>query len=364
MNRIILLLAVLVSLCSKSQTVIQYDYMETFSAGYATSGWWTPAPTAGWYTNASVTATQSAVLYGNGSGTSVIEQDWYSLSNVTGLNNTKQYQLKFRLASYTFSAPTATTRGVDAADYVSVQVSTNGGVSYVNELRITGNSNAQWSYAATGVINHTANGVFTNSAFPVGDVYQAPAGISTTAPTFITLDLPIGITQVAVDIYCRVNSAGEEWWIDNIELIEETSLPVELTYFEGICVDGVNVLKWQTASEYNSSHYTLHRNQSGYFTDADIIALPSAAGNSTVLIDYMETDKTFDPGINYYLLVQHDIDGNSVEYGPVAIDNSDKIRKIVKIINLRGQEIYTENFSSNGIYIEMYDDGTMKKVYK
>ncbi len=340
--------------------------METSSSAYLAAGWWTPAATAGWFTNASVTPTLSAVLYGTGTGTSANEQDWYSLPNVTGLDPAKQYQLKFRLSSRTFSATTATTRGVDVADLIEIQVSTNGGTTFISQLRITGNSNAQWTYASTGTIFHTANGTFTNSAAPAGDIYQVPAGITTTAPSTVMLNLQTGFTQVAVDIFCRANSAGEEWWIDNIELLDVTPapLPVELTYFDGVNVDGVNVLKWQTASEHNSSHYVLQRSRTGYFDDADIIATTSAAGNSVIIIDYAETDKTYDPGINYYLLVQYDTDGHYTEYGPVAIDNSTKQRKVVKVINLRGQEVSYDQFTATGIYIEVYDDGTMKRVWK
>ena len=341
-----------------SQTVIRYDNMETWNwAGL----WWTPAATANWFTNASVSPTESAVLYGLGSGTSVVEQDWYSMPNVTGLNPAKQYQFKFRLASYTFSSPAAATRGTDAADYVSVQVSTNGGVSYVNELRITGNSNAQWSYSATGVINHTANGVFTNSAFPTGDVYQAPAGISTTAPTYITLDLPTGITQVAVDLYCRANSAGEEWWIDNIELIEEVSLPVELTLFEGLPTEQGNMIKWQTASEHNSLHYLLERSTTGEFDESNTIQIVQAAGNSTEIIDYVRLDKGYSQTINYYRLVQVDIDGQFKIYGPIAINNTESIKKVVKIVNALGQEV---DETTTGVLFEIYEDGTSKKIIR
>jgi len=341
-----------------SQTVIRYDNMETWNwAGL----WFTPAATANWFTNASVTPTESAVLYGLGSGTSVVEQDWYSMPNVTGLNPAKQYQFKFRLASYTFSSPAAATRGTDAADYVSVQVSTNGGVSYVNELRITGNSNAQWSYSATGVINHTANGIFTNSAFPAGDVYQAPAGISTTAPTYITLDLPTGITQVAVDLYCRANSAGEEWWIDNIELIEEVSLPVELTLFEGLPTEQGNMIKWQTASEHNSLHYLLERSTTGEFDESNTIQIVQAAGNSTEIIDYVRLDKGYSQTINYYRLVQVDIDGQFKIYGPIAINNIESVKKIVKIVNALGQEV---DETTTGVLFEIYEDGTSKKIIR
>ncbi len=142
-----------------------------------------------------VSSNLSAAIYGSGTGTSGNEQDWYSLPNKTGLDINKQYQLKFRLSSRTFSNSTATTRGVDVADIVDVQVSRNGG-AFISELRITGNSNATWTYASTGVVNHTANGSFTNSAAPTGDVYQAPAGATTTAPSTVYLTFPYGTSQL------------------------------------------------------------------------------------------------------------------------------------------------------------------------
>ena len=37
---------------------------------------------------------------------------------------------------------------------------------------------------------------------------------------------------------------------------------------------------------------------------------------------------------------------------------------IVKFINLRGQEIDPTTLPATGVYIEVYDDGTMKKVYR
>ena len=180
MKKIItLLISILFSVNSYTQSctsTVYYDNMETFTWF---GDWWTPALTAGYFTNASVSSNISAVIYGSGTGTSVIEQDWYSLPNITGLNPAYSYQLKFRLASYTFSSPTAATRGLDVADYLSVLVSTNGGTIYNTELRITGNSNATWPFTSTGVITHTANGTFTNSAAPIGDVYQSPAGVTT-----------------------------------------------------------------------------------------------------------------------------------------------------------------------------------------
>jgi hypothetical protein len=354
MNKILLVLIFLTGFAN-AQTIIQYDYMETWTW----PGLWNTSANTGWYTNASVSSNQSAALTGGGNGTSVIEDNWYRLPNVTGLDPTKQYQFRFRLASYTFSNTGAATRGVDAADYVAVQVSTNG-AAYVNELRITGNSNATWPYTATGTITHTANGTFTNSAAPGGDVYQAPSGASTTGPSTITLNLSAGITQVAVDIYCRVNSAGEEWWLDNIELWDMTpvGLPIELISFDGTNTNIGNFLIWKTASEHNTSYYEIQKMQNGIFKT---IAQTPAAGNSNELLTYTFVDNDFDPQINYYQLVQHDNDGYFETFGPISVDNT-KQRVVVKVINMLGQTIDPQ-FES-GSYIEIYNDGTMKKVIR
>lgn len=344
----------------KTQTLIEFDRMETSSPLYLSAGWWTPAATAGWFTNASVTPTTSAAIYGLGSGTSTIEQDWYVLPNVTGLNSTHQYQLKFRLASYTFSNTTATTRGVDVADYVDVQVSTNGEISYTSELRITGNSNAQWPYTSTGTITHTANGTYTNSAAPIGDIYQAPAGITTTGPSTITLNLPIGITQVAIDILCRINSAGEEWWIDNIELwdISPIGLPVELIYFEGTEYSNTNLLKWATATEYNSDYFVIEESIDGI--DWKYLTSVQSAGNSTNQINYSYIDYQCN-ALSYYRLLQYDLDGVYKTYGPISIYHAVTDKTVVKYLNMLGQEVSSD---TKGLIIIVYDDGTSEKTIK
>lgn len=364
MKKLILSLFLAFTGMVNSQAVIQYDNMEASSAGYLAGGWWTPITTTGWFNNASVTPTLSAVIYGSGTGTSANEQDWYSMPNITGLNTTHQYRLKFRLASYTYSNTTATTRGLDAADILEVQVSTNGGTTYISELRITGNANAQWPYTATGTITHTANGVFTNSAAPTGDVYQAPAGVNATGPSTVTLNLPLGISQVAIDIFCRVNSAGEEWWIDNIELWDMTpvGLPVEMLSFEGFSTSKGNALVWKTASEHNSDYYLIEKSTTGEFTEKSTIGQLLAAGNSTTEMTYTFIDNDFEPVVNYYRIAQVDIDGQFKIYGPILIDNTIKQKTVVKTINTMGQECVPN--AVRGMYFEVYDDGTMKKVYK
>ncbi|CAB4155311.1 hypothetical protein UFOVP1307_140 [uncultured Caudovirales phage] len=352
----LLLLFLLTCVSITAQTVIQYDNMETWNwAG----NWWTPAATATWATNTSVSATESAVIYGLGNAASIIEQDWYSLPNITGLNPANTYQIKFKLASQTFTS-TATTRGVDIADYINVQISRNGGVSYVTELRITGNTNAIWPYTSTGAITHTANGTFTNSAGPAGDVYQAPAGSTTTGPSTITVTMPIGITQLAVDIYCRINSAGEEWWIDNIQLLEINPLPIELIEFAGTADNTHNLLTWKTATELNNDYYIIERSIDG--TLWRVIDKQSGAGTTSSASTYSHRDKTYiSTATNYYRLTQVDFNGNQYTYDPIAVDNKHTNLTISHITNLLGQQV---NPDAVGYLLIHYDNGLVQKVYR
>jgi hypothetical protein len=342
----------------QAQTIIAYDYMETWNWPGL---WYGNTPNSTWATNFSVSPNTSAVIYGAGNGSSALEQDWYVLPNITGLNPNSQYEFRFRLASYRVTS-TNNTRGVDVADFVDVQVSYDGELSYTSELRITGNSNAFWDYNTNGTITHVANGSFTNSLAPVGDIYQSGAGNQQfTGPSVITLILPPGITQVAVDILCRVNSAGEEWWLDNIELIEDLALPIELVSFTGTPTKNGNIISWKTSSESNTDYYLIERSTTGEFTEKDIISIISAAGNSTELLEYNKIDKDYSQTINYYQLTQVDKDGNFKTYGPISIDNTYTNKQLVKVVNMLGQEV---DQNANGVLFEIYDDGSLRKIIR
>jgi len=89
-------------------------------------------------------------------------------------------------------------------------------------------------------------------------------------------------------------------------------LPVELVSFNGGCNDGVVDVTWQTASEYNSSHYDVEHSRDG--VTWDVVHTQSAAGNSTELLEYSYTDAHAISGDNYYRLTQVDIDGTEKTY--------------------------------------------------
>jgi hypothetical protein len=136
-------------------------------------------------------------------------------------------------------------------------------------------------------------------------------------------------------------------------------LPVELLYFEGDVYPSFNSLKWATASEQNSSHFIIERSTDGYYW-REIVKKP-AAENSNQLINYYYLDNIEDFVLHYYRLIQCDIDGTNMIYGPIAIDNREKSKKVVKWINMFGQEV---SEYENGVIFIVYEDGSTKKVIR
>ncbi|MBM3429703.1 MAG: T9SS type A sorting domain-containing protein, partial [Bacteroidetes bacterium] len=93
-------------------------------------------------------------------------------------------------------------------------------------------------------------------------------------------------------------------------------LPVELVSFNGACEDGVVNLSWQTASEFNSSHFDVEKSRDG--ENWQVIETIPAAGNSYELINYEALEQVSN-SVNYYRLNQVDIDGTNKRYDPIAV---------------------------------------------
>ena len=352
MKKILIAIGLLLNLNSYSQTetLIAYDYIETSDWNGA---WFIPASTTGYYSNLSVTPTNSAVLYGGGNNQ--YEFDWYSLPNLQ-VDPTKDHIFRMRLAAQKITNFMGTSSGLDQQDYISVQLSTDGGINYVDEIQVTGKTNAIWNYNLNGVAFKVADGFMTTfSPSQGGDRTNTGDGYSV-----IELYIPQGETDIAIDIFARANRMGEDWWMDNFELYEitQTSLPVELSYFGGMAHLESNLIEWTTQSEYNSDYFSLERSFDG--ENWEEITIISSAGNSTSEINYSYQDYKLNY-LSYYRLKQVDIDGQYEMFGPISIARKEGL-KIVKYTNLLGQEI--DPLVSKGIVIEVYENGSIRKVFK
>ena len=98
------------------------------------------------------------------------------------------------------------------------------------------------------------------------------------------------------------------------------ALPVELVSFSGACNDGVVELIWETASEYNSSHFDVENSRDGITWD--VVKTIEAAGNSNELLTYGYNDINAHSGDNYYRLTQVDMDGTSKTYDVINVSCS------------------------------------------
>lgn len=95
-----------------------------------------------------------------------------------------------------------------------------------------------------------------------------------------------------------------------------TPLPVELVSFKAEQINNDVELVWKTATEINSDNFHLFRSINGY--NWDQINVQKAAGNSTNEIIYKHIDREPNFGINYYKLVQTDLNGISKSYPVIS----------------------------------------------
>ncbi len=88
-----------------------------------------------------------------------------------------------------------------------------------------------------------------------------------------------------------------------------TSLPLELTAFEGTCEEGNYVLNWTTSSEEDISHFVIERSANGldYMPIGEVVA----AGHSTTVQNYAFKDET--GGLSRYYYRLHIIETTGVE---------------------------------------------------
>jgi len=356
MNKILtitIIFTLLISNVLKAQTtetLIASDYVEAYDW---VGAWWFNEPTTGYFSDISVTPTLSAAIFGTGNNT--VEQDFYVLPSVT-VDPTKDHIFRMRLAAQTISSPGATTAGLDGSDYITVQLSQDGG-SYISELRVAGFSNATWDYSSTAVASKVADGSLTQfRPSSGGDRTSLGDGYS-----YIELVIPAGPSIIAIDIQARANRAGEDWWMDNFELFEVTTLlPIELASFNVTPVDNTYArLEWVTASEINNDGFEVLRSDDGeYFR---YIGWVQGNGNQTTLYKYTYEDYTIKRGVTYYYrLKQVDYDGQYELFNIKSVrlleTNEDK-PLITKRINMLGQ--YDEN---GNIIIEIYNDRVVKKM--
>ena len=113
---------------------------------------------------------------------------------------------------------------------------------------------------------------------------------------------------------------GFSWF--NIGGDNSTPLPIELISFTGFCNDNQATINWKTASEFNSSYYTVEKSTDGQ--NWRVVNNQVAAGISSEELNYQFVDENTNEDDTYYRLSQFDIDGEFTVYDPIFVSCNEK----------------------------------------
>jgi hypothetical protein len=118
-----------------------------------------------------------------------------------------------------------------------------------------------------------------------------------------------------------ISNTGYSSFSDFTAESEPVPLPVALLYFIGEVTESGVLLKWETASEINNSHFEVLRSLDG--ETFNHIGTIGGNGNSNTPIEYSMMDSKAALGLNYYQLKQFDYDNTEYTYATILVDNND-----------------------------------------
>lgn len=197
------------------------------------------------------------------------------------------------------------------------------------------------SYAAGGGDTGLLNGSGDNTEDAWGDRWVEDMTIIA-GQTYVLI----------IDNWSATTSPFDLTWGGTASL-DCTVLPVELVHFDVQNDNGTNHLEWMTASELDNDRFIIQRSMDG-MTFHDIGEV-SGVGYSTQSIHYQFPDSRYNQCMNYYRLVQLDLNGTEMISSIVAVDNSKSAGEPLLLLNSFGQQVQE---SYQGIHYAVYSDGS------
>jgi hypothetical protein len=315
---------------------------------------------------------------------SITSNVWFRCIVTCSGSNGTSTPIQITLAYCTYNITNNDPTGITSVIFGTISNTSVGGPAYTDftsqsttieqeesyQLNIRVNTDGNWTVNTKVWIDWNQNYEFeVSEEYSLGSSTNNSNGITSLSPLtiIVPIDATLGETRMrivsvessdAAPLPCGTQLYGEAEDY-KLSIIAPTGLPVELLYFEGYASNSTNIIKWATASEWNSSHFEIQTSD-----DIEIwnnISTINAAGNSNSKLTYNIIDLNPKNRINYYRLVQYDFDGNYKIYGPIVLDNKDRLIKVSKIINLLGKEAMSDE---TGFLIEVYEDGSIKKIIR
>lgn len=145
--------------------------------------------------------------------------------------------------------------------------------------------------------------------------FVVPPDANITGLFYIRLRLSVDSFAVTVPYMAAPRGETEDYVWESVGI-----LPVELLSFTGAPEGGRVRLQWSTATEQRTSHFVIERSADAMHYGP--VGMLPAAGNSTGTLNYLLYDEHPHHGLNYYRLVQVDIDGRTERFGPIVVEHS------------------------------------------
>ena len=364
------------SLTSPPNGTVNLSLQNTTTGTGVTYVWESSPDNSTWTTFGSSSSTQTSPL--------ITSPTWFrstvTCSGNSGISTPIQITLSYCTYNITNNDPT----GITSVTFGTILNTSIGGPPYsdfttqsttveqggIYQLNVNVNTDGNWTVNTKVWIDWNQNYVFeVGEEYSLGSALNTANGITSLSPLNITVPsgATLGDTRMRIvsvessdlaPLACGTQLYGEAEDY-KLTITPPTGLPVELLYFEGFGYQHYNSLKWSTASEHNSDYFLLERSVDG--EQWDYVGTTKATGNSTQVIDYLYVDNFRFNGFVYYKLIQFDFDANFKTYGPISINNTHTNKKVMKYINILGQEVSSE---TKGFIFEVYEDGTTKRIIR
>lgn len=216
---------------------------------------------------------------------------WYNINNLNSLNYVNIFSYGTNAANRMFGA------------YLDIAASKVVFQAHTND--VTNNQNTSlntWYHLVitlqSGVAKVYVNNVLLNTITP---------SLNTALSDFKIGDNFTGSID-ELKIFNRALNATE---VSNLYNHNTAILPVKLKYFVAKAQNNTAVLNWQTTSETNNSHFVVKHSING----VDFVSLSEVSAKSVNGANYQYIHKHPTSGINYYQLVQIDLDGTTTDLG-------------------------------------------------
>lgn len=115
-----------------------------------------------------------------------------------------------------------------------------------------------------------------------------------------------GITEIGVESVTASNVTEFSTFVLTSKIHGE--LPVVLVDYNAYCDNGKTIIEWTSASEINAEKYVIKRSSDAL--NWEVLGEVPAARNSNQILNYSLTDDNPLNGTNYYILEQHDFNGD------------------------------------------------------